>query len=687
MVIMNESLIYQAHYTKSDPILNYMTGILDFKPQDSIFEPCGGDGVFVDKILEKSPLSKICIYELNPTAVDVLRSKYKHSKNIRIKETDTLLDNDIVLGRCKFDKIIGNPPYGARNDVAKKNELNRLYANLYTKESYTLFLYACIKCLNENGELSFIIPDTFLSLHRHLEIRKFILTHTAIRELVLFPSSFFPGINFGYANLCIITLSKCSDISSNLRNKMIIRTDFSKVDELENSKAGTIREISQEAILNGVGSAFMFNSSDELKGLINDESLTKIGDIASCVTGFYSGCDKEYLRPLNSDIKNAKKYKIVDCNTIYLENLSNDEKRNGINSERCFVPIVKGGNTKYVKPNTWFMDWSIKAINEYHKSKKCRFQNSTFYFRNGIGIPMIRSSKLTGALIDGRLFDQSIVGVFPNDESLVNYMLAFFNSSVCTNLINAINPSTNNSANYIKKIPFIIPTKSVRKEIEILVGCIVERLKNGEEQIDDIETQIDNVFDNLYLGKKGVDKKASTKPIYKQYDLFGLFSQYGDNNIVENAHVCKDCEIEYGQKQTEQRLAVDLKKNLLICNVKKDNLEQYLNGSAKIYYTGKKFPTTIALNKLYYFMPYISGKGIRDLYYIKIARLGYRKEGQENENKNDIRLVFEIERIGQLFNDYKKIKLEIWRTFTDTTLDKLLYNIGEMSEWHSCRPC
>lgn len=668
---MNESLIYQAHYTKSDPILNYMTGILDFKPQDSIFEPCGGDGVFVDKILEKSPLSNICIYELNPTAVDVLRSKYKYSKNIRIKETDTLLDDDVVRGRCKFDKIIGNPPYGARNDEAKKIELNRLYADLYTKESYTLFLYACIKCLNENGELSFIIPDTFLSLHRHLEIRRFILTHTTIRELVLFPSSFFPGINFGYANLCIITLSKCSDVSMNLRNKIVIRTDFAKVDELENCKAGTAREISQEAIYNSVGSAFMFNSSDELTELINDESLTKIGDIASCVTGFYSGCDKEYLRPLNSEVKNAKKYQVVDCDTICFGNLSNDEKRNGINSEKCFVPIVKGGNAKYVKPNTWFMNWSTKAINEYRQSKKCRFQNSTFYFKNGIGIPMVRSSKLTGALIDSRLFDQSIVGVFPNDESLVNYMLAFFNSSVCTKLINAINPSTNNSANYIKKIPFITPTKEVRKEIEKLVECIIDRLINGKEQIEDIEAQIDSIFDELYLGKTGVDKEASTKPIYKQYDLFELFNQYGENNIVENSFVCRECDVKYGQMQVERQLAVDFTKNVLICNVKKDNWEQYLDGSAMKYYTGKKFPNTVALNKLYYFMPYLSGKGIRDLYYIKIARLGYRKEGQANEDKNDLRLVFEIERVGQLFDDYKKVKLEIWRTFTDTTMDKI----------------
>ena len=74
-------------------------------------------------------------------------------------------------------------------------------------------------------------------------------------------------------------------------------------------------------------------------------------------------------------------------------------------------------------------------------------------------------------------------------------------------------------------------------------------------------------------------------------------------------------------------------------------------------------------------MPYFSRKGIRDLYYIKIVRLGYRKEGQKNEDKNDLRLVFEIKYIGQLFDDYKKIKLEIWRTFTDTTVEKMLNSI------------
>lgn len=158
---------------------------------------------------------------------------------------------------------------------------------------------------------------------------------------------------------------------------------------------------------------------------------------------------------------------------------------------------------------------------------------------------------------------------------------------------------------------------------------------------------------------------------YQELNFFDLFEQHGEEPLARNSMVREDIAVGY-RVSPKHKLPIDINKNLLICNVKKDNLEQYLDGSAKIYYTGRKFPTTVALNKLYYFMPYISGKGVRDLYYIKIARLGYRKEGQENEDKKDLRLVFEIERIGQLFDDYKKVKLEIWRTFTDTTMECVL---------------
>ena len=162
-----------------------------------------------------------------------------------------------------------------------------------------------------------------------------------------------------------------------------------------------------------------------------------------------------------------------------------------------------------------------------------------------------------------------------------------------------------------------------------------------------------------------VEKKAK----FTHLDFLDLFEQYQDNNIVDNSFAHEDISENVA---SSRKYLIDGSKNVLISLVKRDNFNQYLDKSAKIYYTGKKFPSKVALNKLYYFMPYLKGKGIRDLYLIKIARVGTRKEGQLGENKDDLRLVFEIEYVAQLFDDYQVIDLKIWRTFTDTTINDLL---------------
>ncbi len=123
---------------------------------------------------------------------------------------------------------------------------------------------------------------------------------------------------------------------------------------------------------------------------------------------------------------------------------------------------------------------------------------------------------------------------------------------------------------------------------------------------------------------------------------------------------------------------VDLSKNVLICNVKKDNVRHFLDGTAKIYYSGKRFPNTVALNKLYYFIPYIGKQcdldyyGIRDLYLIKIARVGSRREGELDNDPNDLRIVFELQFVKHLFDDYRQQTLHIWHTYEDSTLEELV---------------
>lgn len=119
-----------------------------------------------------------------------------------------------------------------------------------------------------------------------------------------------------------------------------------------------------------------------------------------------------------------------------------------------------------------------------------------------------------------------------------------------------------------------------------------------------------------------------------------------------------------------------MSKNLLIGFVKPDNTEYFLNGGqTKLYYTGKtkSFPSTIALNKLYYFMPYIKGKGVKDLYLIRIARIGNKAEIHPESKDNDPRLVFELEYLESL-HSYAMIKPNIFNTYRDTVLGKVMDN-------------
>ena len=180
-----------------------------------------------------------------------------------------------------------------------------------------------------------------------------------------------------------------------------------------------------------------------------------------------------------------------------------------------------------------------------------------------------------------------------------------------------------------------------------------------------VNVEVVKLFAKYLFGDKATIKKYA-KPsdgpgIAGTVDFLQLKEQYPDE-IVNNTIVAK-------LPDTEE---LDITKNLLVSLVKADNMEQYLDQSAKIYYTGKKFPSTVALNKLYYFMPYIKGKGIKDLYFIKIARVGTRKEGQPDNDPNDFRLVLEIEFVKPLFDDYKKIHLDIWQTFKDTVLETII---------------
>lgn len=104
--------------------------------------------------------------------------------------------------------------------------------------------------------------------------------------------------------------------------------------------------------------------------------------------------------------------------------------------------------------------------------------------------------------------------------------------------------------------------------------------------------------------------------------------------------------------------------------------QSFLDGNATLYHTGPKFPTTISLHDLHYFIPYIKNKGVRDIYEIVRVRTITGKEAKQTEGEDatdDMRLAFELRFSRKLFDDYRPIDTHkmISYTFIDTTFDEI----------------
>lgn len=492
---------FQAFYTNCNYISSYMVGLLECESGMEVLEPCAGEGVFIDEVLMDCRECKITAYELNEESANYLTQKYSSHKNITITNDDFLL---LITGD-RYDRVIANPPYGAYQTPEKRKQLKKDYPDFYAKETYGLFLIRAMELLKPDGRLVFIVPDTYLTLHMHDGLRKSLLKHYTIESITLFPSNFFPGVNFGYAGLSIISIS---NKKPSINHSFPVFNGLHSQAELPFLLTGKkseyeICKLSYSQLINNPSNAFFLPTRGWIAKILQTKTKT-IGDICSVVTGFYSGNDAEHLRCLPTVNRGANKYSAVNANEVCNSDLSNNPPLEGINGEQHWVPIVKGGNRRFYKPSEWFMDWSKEAIYNYKvtNKKRARFQNSQYYFRQGIAVPMVSSSSITGSLIDKRLFDQSIVGIFPDEdyEHLTYYLLGFFNSSVCNNLIRTINASTNNSANYIKKLPINIPSNKLVGEISREVERLVSVAKNREVTTEELQV-LDNYYSEVYGAK------------------------------------------------------------------------------------------------------------------------------------------------------------------------------------------
>lgn len=666
-----------------------------------ILEPSCGDGVFLECIRDENMrFNTVTAIEYETAEANKARMLGLHDSKVINQDFHRFcLDTD-----RRFDLVVGNPPFIRYQyyDSAQQKLADEIFNNAKLKRTkltnaWVTFVVGCTQLLRDNGKMGFVIPSELLMVKYAQQLRKYLANTFNKINIISFKNLVFEEIQQE------VILLLCEKNGTN--EHKIEHIEVKDTHELLELNPHQLRFPSKDINFHTDKWTYYFLDKKELDLLDKVKKATTISSFANVEVGITTGSNnfftvpkstvtmyqlQDYARPLvgrsvqvnslcftKSDweanvASEAKAHLLVftpdskengnEGVKAYIENgeIANVDKgyKTGIRDQWWVIPSIKLSDALFLRRNNIYPKFVLNEANAYTTDTMHRVFIKDGINKKAFVASYYNSLSFAFAEILGRNFGGGCLELMPSEVGGIYLPYREENEKIFETLDSMLRKKTtaDEILDYTDEV-ILHQGMGLSKEEVKLARSIWNKIINRRLSREILE--------------KPVNKKSINKVAYEQLYLFELFDQYEFEPIVQNDIVCEDYTVKYNTTSF-QPPQIETSKNLLICNVKKDNWEQYLDGTAKIYYTGKRFPTTIALNKLYYFMPYLSGKGIRDLYYIKVARLGYRKGGQHEENKKDIRLVFEIERVCQLFDNYQKVKLNIWHTYTDTTIKTLL---------------
>jgi len=155
------------YYTPSTVVKNLFS-TRNKEISDATFcDPCCGSGNFILRALELGfKPEQIYGYDIDPIAVEITKARiYKttgyKSKNIKVAN---FLDIASEKEVAKFDYIYTNPPWGKKIAKEMRTLIGSKLGAGVSIDTCSLFFFACIRSLNEKGELGLLLPEAFFNI-------------------------------------------------------------------------------------------------------------------------------------------------------------------------------------------------------------------------------------------------------------------------------------------------------------------------------------------------------------------------------------------------------------------------------------------------------------------------------------------------------------------------------------------
>ena len=244
---------------------------------------------------------------------------------------------------------------------------------------------------------------------------------------------------------------------------------------------------------------------------------------------FLRGMSENEIRFLFDDLK--KKYgrdifgqgylfRIVSKSEIAnVDELSENQKMNGIKGERTFVPYDKGdreGNRWYLR-TPYYIDWSMDNVSflKSNSGKKGEgmpvVRNPQFYFREGFCWSDIHTLLIKCRLKTNGVHDVKSMSLFSLMEDIFPeyYLIALLNSTFISNYDhNFINSTQTFQINDARQIPIPVPAEKQKMEIRQIFQKAIEIKEQqfnreitsakANRLLSDIQQELDLVVYKLY---------------------------------------------------------------------------------------------------------------------------------------------------------------------------------------------
>lgn len=194
---MKDKRLIGSYYTPPE-ISNFLVEYISSKIQSDnikVLEPSAGDGSFIKSLLQHGVLSAKLT---SIVAVERERKEANKVRKITNKKLLNTINGDFLRfqhkNNSKFDLVIGNPPYIKKSHLSTTQikycqEIHATYPSLSTNRInniWTSFLIRCIRFVNKNGILAFVLPSEFLQVKFASELRALMLSEFERVEIFTF---------------------------------------------------------------------------------------------------------------------------------------------------------------------------------------------------------------------------------------------------------------------------------------------------------------------------------------------------------------------------------------------------------------------------------------------------------------------------------------------------------------------